>query len=330
MIRAARLPGGGRFTRRRAARWQIARGGTARCGAARWQIARWGTARCGAARWRIARGIARCGAARWGIARWGAACWRFARWLGLAAGLRRRRAVAAEQEVEVGAGAQLIQGAGDAGGSQLACSCGDPLVGGEHVRRGQITAAQRGGAGVFAPAQHPRVALRLFPAGSRGIGVGGKDGAGQRRPQLPAGLLPGAGEDAVFDRRGVPVAQHVGGFGDDPRPDDVDLPGVQRGHRFRQFGGQLDREIQVRVRAAPGQGQRQRQLIGRERADHRRKARFRGGPPPGGSVRRSRRVHPAGRGSRSSLRRRDRPASPASRRSRGALRRWLCPGSSVR
>ena len=230
-------------------RWGAARWRIARWGAARWRIARWG-----AARWRIAR----WGAARWRIARWRgarrwAACWGFTRgrcWLGFAAG-RRRHAVAAEQVVEVGAGAQLIQRAGKAGGFQLACPRGDPLVGGQHVRRGQVTAGQRGGAGVFPPAQHPRVALGLFPAGSRGTGVGGQDGAGQRRPQLPAGLLPGAGEDALFDRRGVPVAQHVGGLGDDPRPYDVDLPGFQRGHRFRQPGGQLDREIQVRAALRP-------------------------------------------------------------------------------
>ena len=57
------------------------------------------------------------------------------------------------------------------------------------------------------------------------------------------------------------------------------------------------------------------------RIDHLRKTRSGAGPPPGGSPRRRRRVRPAGRGSRGSLRCRGCPASRSSRSSRGALSR---------
>ena len=109
-------PGGGRFTRRRAARCSAARCSAARCSAARCRAARCRAARCRAARCRAARcRAARCRAARCRAARWqgrplqgrplggrplGAARWRFTwgrRRPGLAAGrrLRRRHAVAA-------------------------------------------------------------------------------------------------------------------------------------------------------------------------------------------------------------------------------------------
>ena len=111
--------------------------------------------------------------------------------------------LAAEEGVEVGAGAEFVQGAGLAGVAQVKGPFGEVLVGFQHVGGRQPVPGQGGGAGVFAPPPDPRVFLGLFPAPLRGGGVDGQDRPGQRRPQLPGGLLPRARQDPVFGLAGV-------------------------------------------------------------------------------------------------------------------------------
>ena len=94
----------------------------------------------------------------------------------------------AQGEVEEGAGPELIQGAVQAGCSQLFGVGGDALVGGQCFGGREVPAAQGGGAGVFAPQLHPGVALGPFPPGLRGGRVDRGHGAGDRRAQLPGGL----------------------------------------------------------------------------------------------------------------------------------------------
>ena len=174
--------------------------------------------------------------------------------------------VAAEEGVEVGAGAEFVQGAGLAGFAQVMGPVGEVLVGFEHVGGRQPVAGQGGGAGVFAPPPDPRVFLGLFPAPLRGCGVDGQDRPGQRRPQLPGGLLPRTRQDPVFGLAGVLAAEDAGGLGDDPGPEVVDDPGAQR----RRGAGQPDSQIHRQIQAGPGGRAGQRQgggdLVGDELA----------------------------------------------------------------
>ena len=114
--------------------------------------------------------------------------------------------------------------------------------------------------------RNPRVFLGVLPAPLRGRGIDGQDRPGQRRPQLPAGLLPGTRQDPVFGLAGVLVAEDAGGLGDDPGPEVVDDPGAQR----RRGAGQPDRQIHRQIQAGPGGRAGQRQgggdLVGDELA----------------------------------------------------------------
>ena len=147
---------------------------------------------------------------------------------------------------------------GCAGFPQVKGPFGEVLVGFEHVGGRQPVAGQGGGAGVFAPPPDPRVFLGLLPAPLRGCGVDGQDRPGQRRPQLPGGLLPRTRQDPVFGLAGVLVAEDPGGLGDDPGPEVVDDPGPQR----RRGAGQPDSQIHRQIQAGPGGRAGQRQCGG--------------------------------------------------------------------
>ena len=131
----------------------------------------------------------------------------------------------------------------------------------------------------------PRIFLRLVPAPPRGGGVDGQDRPGQRRPQLPGGLLPRTRQDPVFGLARVLVAEDAGRLGDDPGPEVIDDPGAQRRRGAGQPDRQIHRQIQAGIGGLAGQRQRGGDLVGDELAGLARElARRRGRSPVRGAA----------------------------------------------
>jgi hypothetical protein len=91
-----------------------------------------------------------------------------------------------EEQVEEGAGAQLVQAAVQARVLELPGPPGDPLVGGQHPGRGQFPAGQRGVAGILRQALHPGVAGRVVAA-LAGLARGDLERRAGDRGAQPAG-----------------------------------------------------------------------------------------------------------------------------------------------
>jgi hypothetical protein len=181
----------------------------------------------------------------------------------------------AEEGVEVGAGAELAQGTGQAGGAKSEGPVGDALVGLQDLIGWQAETGQGGGAGVFLPAADARVLLRLFAAPGRGLRVHHLDGAGHRGTKLTRGLLPSLGEDPGLHVTGLILGEDARGVGNDTGPVEVDDPFAQGARRAGQPDRQVQGQIGIGAGRAAGQGQRGGHLIadelaqlGRERPRH--------------------------------------------------------------
>ena len=177
--------------------------------------------------------------------------------------------VHAEQGVQVGAGAELVHGAGQPGGLQRQRGGGDGLVGGQRRVRRQTVPADRRGAGILAPQLHPRILLR-FPAASPGrLGVGFQHRPADRRADLPR-RLPGhrARHHGGLGFGGGGIIQDAGGLGDQLRLIVPDDPRRQRLPGAGQPGGQVMRQRDHPLRRPPGHRQRDRELIGAVPAPH--------------------------------------------------------------
>ena len=176
--------------------------------------------------------------------------------------------VRAEDQVEEGAGAQLVHAAVQPGLLQLAGPPADPLIGGQHLIRGEFAAHQRGVAGVLGPPLHPREpGRRLTPLPGlawRGL----HHRPGHRGPQAAGGQPPGPVQDLGLHGLSFLAVEVMG------EPDDQlglapgDDPAGQRVQRPAQPGGQVPRHRQQPVRGGPGLAQRQGQLIPGELVHH--------------------------------------------------------------
>jgi hypothetical protein len=92
--------------------------------------------------------------------------------------------VLAEEGVEVGAGAQLAEGTGQAGGAEGERTVGEALVGLEYLVGRQAETGQGGGAGVFLPTVDAGVLLRFGAAFGGGFWIHGLHGPGDGGTKL--------------------------------------------------------------------------------------------------------------------------------------------------
>ncbi len=166
----------------------------------------------------------------------------------------------AGQQVQVGPGAQDVQGAGLPGGFHRLGQRGQVLVCGQHPRWGQVAAGQGGGAGGLGEHLHPGVFQRLFLAAPGGFRVRGQDRAADQGAQLPARQVRGPADDELLDRRGVLIIQLRHFLGDHFGAPLVDQAGGQCGAGQRQTV-QAEGEVQQPGGAAPGQRQRDGDLV---------------------------------------------------------------------
>jgi hypothetical protein len=159
--------------------------------------------------------------------------------------------LAAEQGEE-DLGAELAGGAGEPGGAQAAGQGGDVLVRGDHRGRGQVTAGERGSAGVLVPPFDAGFALRLLlplPGGTR---IGGQHRPAGRRAQLRGGLPRRPNQDVSFHGGRVVIVEPGGLLSDGGHPGHIDHPASQ------SLGGQRQplqrgRQVQHPPSAAAGQ-----------------------------------------------------------------------------
>ena len=94
-------------------------------------------------------------------------------------------AVAFLQQIEIGADAELLQGAGDTGGAQVQGPLLDVLQGGEHLIGREFAGDHPGVPGVFPEPAHVGVLLGGLLAPLGGVGVQFQDQPVRGRPQLP-------------------------------------------------------------------------------------------------------------------------------------------------
>ena len=147
--------------------------------------------------------------------------------------------VLAEQQVQVGAGAQLVHAAVQPGLLQLPGPGGDPLVRRQHLIRGQLPAHQRGVAGVLGPPLHPGELRRRLPPLPRLPGaasitaraIAARSQPGVSRPARSRTLASTARASSGRTGTGWPDDQLGLAPADDPVP--------QRGQRAGQPGGQV-------------------------------------------------------------------------------------------
>ena len=178
--------------------------------------------------------------------------------------------VFAEDQVQEGAGAQLIHAALQPGFAQLAGPPADLLVGGQYLIGRQFAAHQGGVAGVLGPPFYPgRLGRGLPPL----PGLARRDfhhRAGQRGAQPARGQLPGPAQDLGLHRLGLVIGEVLG------EPDDqLGLsPGYdpvgQHIQGRAQPGGQVPRHGQQPVRRGPGLAQCEGQLVAGELVHHQR------------------------------------------------------------
>jgi hypothetical protein len=129
--------------------------------------------------------------------------------------LRSGARVTAEEDVEVGTGAQLVHGAVQPGGLQSFGLAGDHLVGSQSPIRGQVKPAQRGSSGVFTPQLYPGVFLGLLPPLPRCVRVDFQHGPPDDGPDLARILARHIGQSQGLGGGRPGVVQDPGGLGDD-------------------------------------------------------------------------------------------------------------------
>ena len=183
----------------------------------------------------------------------------------------------AEQQGEVGPGAQQIHSADRAHLLPRPGDPAEPSVGGQHLGCGQVIAGQRGGADRVGPAVHPRVPDGFFALLTGGVGVDGQDRGGHRAPQLAGSHTGCVRQHRRLDRGGMRGGQAAGPVGEDLCLRQVDPTGFQRGSGRPQHSGQFQRQPRLGLGGDPGQGQRGGDLIGNELTQLAREAAGRGG-----------------------------------------------------
>src|SRR6185437_3810639 len=169
--------------------------------------------------------------------------------------------VFAQEQVEVGAGAELVHVALEPGLAQFPGPAGDPLAGGQDLVRGQLAAHQGSVAGVLDPPFHPGVLGCLFPAFLRFLGGDFHHRCSDRGAQTAWGQASSPVQDLVLGGASLGVIEQGGGAGDDLGLLPGDRPAGQPGPGAGQPGleglGQVDQDL----RPAAGLGQRVGHLI---------------------------------------------------------------------
>ena len=173
----------------------------------------------------------------------------------------RRMGADAQGQVEERAGTEPVQGALQPGRFQFPRIGGDALVGGQRLGRWKVPAAQRRGAGVFAPEFHPRVPLRLFPPGLCGARIDRRHGTGDRHPQLSRSLAGHVVQDQGLGGRRVRRIQDPRDIGDDPRFVDVDGPIAQGAGRAAQSAREIISQGESLLGGLPGRCGRRSELV---------------------------------------------------------------------
>ena len=169
--------------------------------------------------------------------------------------------IGVEEQVEVGAGAQLVRAALEPGRLQLLSPPVDPLIRGQDLGGRELAAGQGGVAAVLTPALDPGVAGRFLSPLAGFIRGDLHDGVGDRGPQPARAQPPGPAQDEGFGRPGFGGVQHHGRPGDDLDLGLAQHPGPERllsaGQPYLQGVGQ----VQHRLRRVAGLGQRPADLI---------------------------------------------------------------------
>ena len=172
--------------------------------------------------------------------------------------------VGVQEQIQVGAGAQLVHAALQPGLLQLPGPPGNPLVRGQHPVGRELTAGQRGVAGVLGPAFHPGVAGRVLTPlaglvrGNRmtARAIAARSPPGLSRPARPS-TISSAARASPGSRTWVARAMtSTLAWRSSPGPER--FPGTGQLH-FQGVG-----QVQHRVRLAADLGQRPPQLIGGE------------------------------------------------------------------
>src|SRR5690348_1556444 len=108
--------------------------------------------------------------------------------------------ILAQQQVQVGAGADLVRTAVQPGGLQFPGPGGDPVVDRQDLVRGQLAARQRGVTGVLGPPLHPGELRRGLAPLPRLVRSNFHDGAGDGGAQAAGGQPPGPVQHLVLGR----------------------------------------------------------------------------------------------------------------------------------
>ena len=169
--------------------------------------------------------------------------------------------VGAQEQVQVGPGADLVRPAVQPGRAQLARPPGDPVTDRQHLVRRQLPARQRGVPGILGPPLHPREPRRGLPPLPRLVRGGLHHRAGDRGAQAARGQPPGPVQHPGLGGAGLVRVHQGGGVRDDPGLAQAhDAIGQRRG-RAGQMGVQVTRGTQQLTGAEPGLPQRARHLI---------------------------------------------------------------------
>jgi hypothetical protein len=168
------------------------------------------------------------------------------------------------EEVEVGADAQLLQGAGEAGGTQVQGPLLHVLPGGQDFIRWELAGDHPGVAGVFPECTHVRVLPGGLLAPLGGFRVQLQDQPVRGGPQLSERQRSGG-----LGQYGVSLGRVLGGQDrrlvvDDPGVHRVDHARVQRGAGGRQPAGHRAGVVHLRGRGGVRQVQLAGQLVGGE------------------------------------------------------------------
>ena len=125
-----------------------------------------------------------------------------------------------------------------------------------------MEAAQRGGAGVFAPQLHPGVFLGFFPPFPRGARIDFQDGAADRGPDIPRVLAVEVRDDEGLGGGRARLIQDRGGAGDHVSLVQVDAAFFEGAAGQRQAGGQVIGQVELLPGRPSRQCERSGDLIG--------------------------------------------------------------------
>ena len=179
-------------------------------------------------------------------------------------GRPRRRAgagVLAQQQVQVGAGAELVHAALQPGLLQFVRPGGDLLVRGQHLVRGELAAHQRGVAGVLGPPLHPGEPRRGLPALPRLVRGDFDHRAGDRGAQPGRGQPGGPVQHLGLGGAGLVLIEQRGGRGDDLGLVPASVPSSSAACGAGQPGVQVGPGPIRLVRPGPGLPQRVGDLV---------------------------------------------------------------------